>query len=195
MAGKDTTTFAVLPEESAVLIEARSSVGPISFATTAMTGQFRAVLVGGEIDVTEDAQASLVLPVSALTSGNQLYDAELRTRLNAQRYPSITAELGTAAAIGAGRFSVTGDLTIHGTTRRQTGTLDISVTDAAPASQEPESASTARVTVVVFGTQIVDIRDFDIELPSMLMLQIYPDVTVRFRVTAVSDDYSQRTEH
>ena len=33
----------------------------------------------------------------------------------------------------------------------------------------------------------LDIRDFDISLPSALMLRIYPDVVVRFRVEAVVD--------
>ncbi|MEO6886956.1 MAG: YceI family protein [Jatrophihabitantaceae bacterium] len=192
--GTRTANLAVVSAESAVLIEARSSVGLISFGTTAVRGEFRGALVNGEIDVNEPSHASLVVPVTSLTSGNALYDAELHDRLNAQRYPEITAELRTADAVGPGRFSVSGDLTIHGTTRRQIGTLAIAISKTAAASPEQPGARTAApvvvtgLVVVVSGTLIVDIRDFDIELPGVLMLQIYPDVTVSFRVTAISAD-------
>ena len=37
----------------------------------------------------------------------------------------------------------------------------------------------------IYGEQVIDIRDFAISLPATLMLRIYPDVTVRFRIEAV----------
>lgn len=195
MNGRDTTLLTVLPDESAVLVEARSSVGRISFGTTSVAGQFRGVLVGDEIDVMEPVEASLVVPVASLTSGNQLYDAEIRSRLNARRYPTITAELRTAEVLGTGRYAVTGNLMIRGTTRRHTGTIEISVTNKTPLPEEQSGVSPGGVMAVASGSLIVDIRDFDIELPSVLMLHIYPDVTVSFRVTAVSDDYRWRTDN
>lgn len=182
MAGRQ-GTFAFVPGASALLVEARSSVGPISFGSTEISGQVRATLLGSEIDVSEPIHAALSLPVSSLTSGNQLYDAEIRSRLNAQRYPLITADLRSIEAIAGGRFAVAGDLTIYGTTRHETGTVNVTVT-------RDEAAPDGAVTVVVTGDRLVDIRDFDIELPSVLMLQIYPDVTVRFRLTAASTDHS-----
>jgi hypothetical protein len=36
--------------------------------------------------------------------------------------------------------------------------------------------------VTVVGEQAIDIRDFSISLPSTLMLRIYPEVIVRFRI-------------
>jgi polyisoprenoid-binding protein YceI len=181
--GNGMTTLAVLPDQSAVLIEARSSVGLISFGTTTLAGEFRGVLSDGEFDLTETPHASLVLPVRSLTSGNSLYDAEIRGRLNAQRYPTIEANLRTAEALGSGRFSVIGDLTIHGTTRELTTSLTVTA-PTGPTTPADVSAPPEAVTVVATGTVIVDIRDFDIELPRGLMLQIFPDVTVSFRVTA-----------
>lgn len=182
MADGKARTFAVVPDQSAVLVEARSTVGPISFGVTGLSGNCRAVLDGADFDVSEPLEATLVMPVASLTSGNQLYDAEIRSRLHSVRYPTMTAELRTVDRTGPGRFSVTGELTIHGTTRIQTGTLAVAFDPSNWTGPEPEG-----LRVVASGTQIVDIRDFDIELPSMLMLQIFPDVTVRYRVAAVAD--------
>jgi len=36
----------------------------------------------------------------------------------------------------------------------------------------------------VQGDHVVDIRDFDIESPTVLMLRIYPDVRVQLQVEA-----------
>ena len=185
LAGTQRRTFAFVPQACAVLVEARSSVGPISFGSTDVSGHIRATMLGTDIDVNEPLQASLSLPVASLVSGNQLYDAEIRSRLNSQRFPIITADLRSVAAIASDRFSVTGDLTIHGTTSQETGTVDVAVTAA-----ESQPSGPGPITVVITGSRRVDIRDFDIELPSVLMLQIYPDVTVRFRLTASSDDHS-----
>jgi len=38
--------------------------------------------------------------------------------------------------------------------------------------------------LVVQGDHVVDIRDFDIESPTVLMLRIYPDVRVQLQVEA-----------
>jgi polyisoprenoid-binding protein YceI len=178
--------FTIAPDASAVLVEARSSVGLISFGTTKLTGFFRGRLNDGEVDLSVVPSASLTLPVASLTSGNPLYDSEIRTRLHAQRFPTIDAELESATGLGGGRYAVHGDLTIHGETRPQTGTLTVTVehkrSDGADDEGQPDT-----VTLTAMGSLTVDIRDFDIELPSLLLLQIYPDVTVRFRATARPD--------
>lgn len=183
-------TFAVLPDASALVVEARSTAGPIAFGATGVQGTLGGVLVDSTVDVSAAATASITVPVAALTSGNALYDAELRDRLDARRYPTITARLHSMNALASGRLAVTGELTIHGTTRDMSGAVDIDVSGGA----EPGGGAQpgGPVTVVVTGTQIVDIRDFDIALPTVLMLQIYPDVTVRYRIAAASEERSDR---
>lgn len=181
-AGRRVMTFAVLPEVSALVVEARSTAGPIAFGATGVQGTLEGVLDDSGIDVASPTTAEISVSVASLTSGNALYDAELRDRLEARRYPLITARLRTISALTDNRFAVAGELTIHGTTREQAGTVDIGVSaGAAPSGETP-------VTVVASGTQIVDIRDFNIVVPSVLMLQIYPDVTVRYRIAATSDE-------
>lgn len=170
-------TFVVDPAESAVLVEARSSVGPIVFGSMAVTGRIEAVLQNGTVDTGQPTAAELVIPVASLTSGNALYDSEIRSRLDARRFPHITAALCSLTALSRTRFDVTGNLTIQETTRQLSGGLELSLAENGNA--------------LLTGSQVVDIRDFAIELPRMLMLRIYPDVTVRFQIRAVKQTADQ----
>lgn len=167
----DYESFALVPQESAVLIETRSNVGPIVFGTLSVEGTAALSIDTTDLDETAALSASMRIPVASLASGNTLYDSELRDRLEQRRYPWITVEMISSQPLGSGRFGAEGDVTIHGSTRRLSGTLSLTMPDAN--------------TVVAQGQHVVDIRDFAIRLPSMLMLKIYPDVSVQFRITAV----------
>ncbi|HVS68444.1 MAG TPA: YceI family protein [Mycobacteriales bacterium] len=159
------------PASSVVLIEARSTVGPIEFATSELTG-FGSVAVdqSGDLDFGDSPEAVVQLRVEALTSGNALYDAEVRRRLDARRYPTITARLLRARAVGR-RWALEAEITIHGTTRVMSCAADV---------------ETVNDNVIrIHGSHVVDMRDFAISVPSVLMLRIYPDVTVRCRIDAV----------
>ena len=166
----DRATFLVVPDQSALLVEARSSAGPITFGSMTLDGRAEFAMSGDDLDSAVPISANLKIPVVALVSGNSLYDAELRRRLDARRFPLIAVELHEARSRGGGRFVAQGDLTIHGTTRRLTGTVGLVLQDGN--------------TLLATGSEVVDIRDFDIELPSVLMLKIYPDVSVQFRFSA-----------
>jgi polyisoprenoid-binding protein YceI len=113
------------------------------------------------------------IPVVSLESGNRLYDSELQRRLDGRRFPTITVEMRSASAQGSGRFVAEGDLTICSTTRRLTGYLDLAMPD--------------ENTLIATGSEDVDMRDFDIDLPSILAFKIYPEVNVQFRLTATRD--------
>lgn len=165
----DRETFIVVPEKSALLVEARSSAGPITFGTMTFDGRAEFAMSGGDLDSAVPISARLEIPVTALASGNSLYDAELRRRLDARLFPLIVVELHSARSRGGGRFVAEGDLTIHGTTRRLTGTVGLALDDN---------------MLIAEGRESVDIRDFEIDLPSVLMLKIYPDVSVGFRLAA-----------
>jgi polyisoprenoid-binding protein YceI len=166
----DREAFLVVPERSALLVEARSSAGPIAFGSMTLDGRAEFAMSGDDLDSAVPISASLEIPVVALVSGNALYDAELRRRLDARRFPLITVKLHAARSRGGGRFVAEGDLTIHGTTRRLAGNIGLAMPD--------------RNTLLASGSELVDIRDFDIDLPSVLMLKIYPDVSVQFQFTA-----------
>ncbi len=165
-------TYQVIPERSAVLIEARSTVGPITFGAVGLTGVVEAEMRGGVIWPAHATRATLEVPVTGLCSGNGLYDAELLRRIEARRYPIAKLELSECIVVGsAGRYRVTGRLDFHGVVRSLEGTVTV--------DPRPDGS------IIVTGGHAFDIRDFDIASPTVLMLRIYPDVTVKLQVEAV----------
>jgi YceI-like domain len=161
-------SYDVRPDVSAVLIQARSNVGPIELASTSISGYAEATLTDGVLDMETPPTASIDIPVVSLSSGNARYDREIHRRLDAQRYPQIAAELATARLSGSSGLAVAGSLTIHGMTVTLAGNFDV------------ESVDSEQLRVA--GEQLIDIRDFSISLPTTLMLRIYPEVIVRFRI-------------
>jgi DNA-binding PadR family transcriptional regulator/polyisoprenoid-binding protein YceI len=167
----DAQRFRLDPERSVVLIEVRSTVGPISFGAIGVTGSVDAHVVDGSIRAGTRPSAHVEIAVDGLRSGNRVYDAELLRRISARRFPVATIDLHDCQAIGAGsRYRLAGDLTFHGVTRPIQGTVSAAVS--------------AEGRLVVSGEQVFDIRDFDVPSPTVLMLRIYPDVRVHLHVEA-----------
>ena len=164
--------FRVVPERSSLSIDARSNVGPIRWEAGGLRGGFEVVENGPEsIDPAKVEWAQLEMAVESLTSGNQLYDAELMRRIDARTHPTARVSLRHVDPVGAGnRYQLDGELTFHGVTRRLTGTVVIAFPDTDVA--------------LVYGEKIIDIRDFDIPSPAVLMLKILPDVRVRMSLEA-----------
>jgi polyisoprenoid-binding protein YceI len=163
--------FQLTPGRSAILISARSTVGPIEFGMTGLEGFIKVRFVDGIIDMDTAPFAHLELPVAKLQSGNLLYDAELLRRIHASRFPMALMDLRTVVCTNdRDRYQLEGELTFHGVQRVVSG----SVTAIAVGGQ----------SLVVDGEQSFDIRDFDVPSPTMLMLKIYPDVQVHLHVEA-----------
>ena len=75
---------------SCVWVSGRSSLHPINTETRGITGWFEAATsTEGSLDLDQAVSGELELAVDRLTSGNQLYDRELRRRIDARRYPTI----------------------------------------------------------------------------------------------------------
>jgi DNA-binding PadR family transcriptional regulator len=166
--------YRLVPERSVVLIEARSTVGPISFGAVGIHGFVEVEVTGGEITPESRPTATIEVPVTELRSGNGLYDAELLRRIHAQRFPLVTLRLDQCTPLGvARRYRLGGSATVHGVTRPVDGTVVVTFTDDGQ--------------LAVSGEQGFDIRDFGIESPTVLMLRIYPDVTVRLHVEGTPD--------
>lgn len=156
----------VVPDRSVVLIEVRSTVGPLRFGTIGLTGY-----------VDGAARGWLEVDVSGLSSGNSVYDAELRRRIDVRRFPTATVDLrGCSQAGMPGLLHLEGDLTFHGVTRPVDGTVKV------------ESGREGRLLVT--GEQAFDIRDFAIPSPTVLMLRIYPDVRVRLQAEVELEESS-----
>lgn len=199
--------FRILPERSAILVEVRSTVGPLTFGAMGLSGSVVASAVAsvdggnfgpsgasgaagppgaggaggppgagaGEINSgavpTGAPLGRLVVDVSALGSGNPLYDAELLRRIDARRYPTAVVELlGCTPATPGRSCHASGELTLHGVTRPISGTVYVEQLDGGILS--------------VTGHHVFDIRDFAIPSPTVLMLRIYPDVRVKLHAEA-----------
>jgi DNA-binding PadR family transcriptional regulator len=166
----DLSAFQLDPERSAVLIDVRSTVGPLSFGTLGVTGTIHAAFADGLLRTDIPPLGRLTIDVSGLNSGNRLYDAELLRRIDARGYPAAFVELRECAASGPARYRLAGELTFHGVTRLAEGTVTV------------DAVSDRRL--VITGEQVFDIRDFAIPSPTMLMLRIFPDVRVHLYAEA-----------
>lgn len=171
----DEMTFRVQSALSAVLIEARSSVGPILFGTTSVTGEVTASIVDGGWEGNETPKAAIEVDLTGLASGNTLYDAELARRMDVRRHPRATVVLRDLVRLdGSSRYEATGELTLHGVSSSLTGSVTMTTADDG--------------ALVVEGQHVVDVREFNIPLPTALMLRIYPDVRVHLRLYLVKDE-------
>jgi polyisoprenoid-binding protein YceI len=165
------TRLRVIPEQSQVWIEARSSLHPIHGEGTGLQGEAELQETDGKIDLSVLPKARIELPVERLRSGNALQDMEMRRRIEAQKYPTIIGELVKATALSQpNRYRLQGDLTFHGITRR----LEADVT----------ATFDGQGVLLVEGEYVLDVRGFGVTPPRILGLQVYPEVKVRFRVVA-----------
>ncbi|HWC38338.1 MAG TPA: helix-turn-helix transcriptional regulator [Acidimicrobiales bacterium] len=163
--------FEVIRGRSVVVVEARSGIGPIAFGTTRVRGEVEVELREGLVAVDATPRAWLEVAVGELSSGNSLYDSEFLTRADARRYPHVVIELYRITRMGDGnRYRLEGDVTFHGVTRRLAGAVTAALLDER--------------TMIVTGEEVIDVRDFDMTLPTMPLLKIYPDVRVHLHVEA-----------
>lgn len=149
---------------STIVVEANSSVGSIAWEGRFPTGEFEVPLDGSTIVDPEAAIGQLDFDLRYLTSGNIVQDAELQRRMDVRRHPTAHVELRSARAISDHKFELTGMLSLHGRSNPLQGPVEAGFED--------------QDRLVVRGTQGIDIREFGIPVPNLLMLQIFPEVTV-----------------
>jgi hypothetical protein len=167
-----TDRFTFDSTRSYLRVGGRSSLHPIDTETRGITGWFEASPTDdGALDLSAPVAGELELTVGRLTSGNHLYDRELRRRINARRYPTIGARVaGVAPSAALGMYLVTGEVTFHG--RTLTFEHDMAI-------------HFDRDQVTLSGEDVFDIRQFGMEPPSMLMIRVYPEISVRLELIGV----------
>jgi polyisoprenoid-binding protein YceI len=164
--------FDIDPEASLMSVDGRSTLHQIHAETSGLTGWIDVDLVP------ETGQAlvhagNLVVPLGKLSSGNVLYDAELRRRLDTRRYPTGTAELSDWQPTSTpGSYRVNGEVTVRGKTCVAGDEMWLSVEDER--------------TVILNGSHLFDIRDFQIHPPHLLAVSVHPEVTIRVALVARS---------
>ena len=164
-------TFRIVPDQSQVWIEAKSSLHPIHGEGKGLSGSIEAEVVDGRLNLNGTPQILLEMPIEALKSGQGLEDAEMMRRVDARRYPTIRGVVTEVRESSPGRYRMLGDLTFHGVTKSVEGEVSFS---------QPDGDG----TIVFEGEQTFDIREFGVQPPKILMFKVHPDVTVRVRVVA-----------
>ena len=154
--------YVVDASESAILIDARSTAGRITFGTNVIRGGMTATGFDGGLVLQPPPKGKVAIDLTTLRSGNALYDAELAQRLAVRRFPEALVALESAGVSGD-RYQLSGTVTLHGQTRQMTGSV---------------AAKPAAGGWLITGEQVFDVRDFEISVPSLLMLRIFPDVRV-----------------
>lgn len=164
--------YAIVPEESVAWIEARSSLHPIHSETRGLEGYFEAELSDGPLlDTSAPIRGRVELVVERLSSGNPLYDKEMKRRIDARRHPAIVGELTEMKdSEEPGSYSAEGDVTFKGVTRRIQDQMTVT--------------SPCEGTLCLEGEHTFDVRQFGMDPPKILMLKVHPEVSVRVRIFA-----------
>src|SRR5581483_6027678 len=111
-------------------------------------------------------------PVERLRSGNDVQDREMWRLIDSRRFPAIVCELRALEPVSdGGRYRAEGDITLAGRTRRYRGELNV-------------RADAGRC--VLEGQLSVDIRDFGLRPPNVLILKVDPVVSVRLHLVAAA---------
>jgi polyisoprenoid-binding protein YceI len=163
--------YRVVPDKSRLWAEARSSLHPVNVETAGLTGYIEAEVNGTE--VTLGAPFRVEIDAERLRSGNGLVDGELQRRLETRKFPRVIGAVREAVARAGARFTLRGDLTLHGI------------------SQATDAEVTVRVvaddTIEIEGEKVIDMQDYGLTPPKLLMFRVNPEVKVRARLVAVRE--------
>lgn len=153
------TRFSIDTTASTITFHANTSLHPV-IASAPVTGWF-------EADLDEDGFAAgaklagrIEVDVDSIKSGNPLYDAETRRRIDVKAHPTIGAEITDTVSIGGADAVIEGVVDFHGESAKLEGAL----------SMTPDQELT--------GEGTVDIRWWGLQPPRLLAFKVQPEVVV-----------------
>ena len=163
--------FRVNTAQTTVSVGLRVNLHPSHISANALSG-----VIECEVDdqgtprLDQPYSAELTLPVDAIKSGNGIQDREMRRRFDVSRYPTITATVTHGeAGEGEGRYRAVAQLTMHGQTREITGDVQLGVNGK---------------TMTIDGQQVINVKDFGIDPPRLIILKVEPDVDLQVHIVA-----------
>lgn len=160
--------FVSAVELSNISLEGRSTLHRIVASTNKLDGDFEVVVPEPErFDLSVPPQGKLVVYVEDMKSVTYL-DLAVSDRLDTRRYPKIVATLVELRHLDDNRYFAAGDISFHGTTRREESEVVIRWLDNS--------------TIEVKGELIIDVRDYNVEVPRLITSTIEPDVRIRMRM-------------
>ena len=158
-------------ERSELIVDARSNVHPIEIRTAGVSGTIDVDVRAGQVDLSSPPRAEFEITANLLRSGIDLYDKEIQRRIGVHKYRVIRGRIHGAREIAPPRYRLNGKLSLHGVTREIEGEVNVRVDDGA---------------LEIEGSTLLDTRDYNIEPPKVLMLEVNPKVTIRVLIRAVS---------
>jgi polyisoprenoid-binding protein YceI len=166
------TAYRIESDHSEVFVEARSNVHPIEIRTQGLSGTIEVDVDAGKLQLSPAPRAAMEIAADLLRSGIELYDKEIHRMIEVRKYRAIKGELRETSEITPGRYKLTGTLQLHGVTRDIDGEVTVRVSDDG-------------ATLEIEGTKTLDMRDFNLDPPKILMLEVQPEVAVRAKIRAV----------
>ena len=166
--------YRIEAEQSELFIQARSNVHPIDIHTQGLSGTIDVSLQSGKLRLDSPPRALLQLSAELLRSGIELYDNEIHRLIEVRKYRTIRGELLQTSEISNGRYRLRGNLSLHGVTREIEGEVTLRISDEGG-------------TLDIEGSQTIDMRDFNLDPPKILMLEVKSEVSVQARIRAVRD--------
>lgn len=155
-------------------VDAKSSLHGIHIQSRELSGSFEIEVSATGLDLTKPPTGQLELDAESLKTGNRLEDSQIESQLEVRKYPKVRGAVRAVTALGDGsRYRVRGDLTLHGVTKTVDGDVTLKSLDGK--------------TVEVEGEKVIDVREFGLNPPKILMMKVYPDVKIRAKVVAVRE--------
>jgi hypothetical protein len=163
--------YTIAHADSWLTFEARSTLHAVHGKTADLVGYIETGWSpDGALGLQPAPKMHVDFAVEQLRSGNDLQDREMWKLIDSKRFPRIAADLrDVRAAPTAGRYTAAGDITLAGRARRYEGELAL-VLDGD--------------SVTVDGELNVDIREFGIKPPNLLIMKVEPIVNVRLHLVA-----------
>jgi|HubBroStandDraft_1064217.scaffolds.fasta_scaffold183062_3 hypothetical protein len=170
---KACSRYAVDPATSTLTFEAKSTLHAVRGRTDQLSGYVDAAWESdGSLALDPAPHMHVEFSVERLRSGNGLQDREMWRLIDSSRFPLIVADLrGLQPAARPGDYEGSGDITLAGRSRRYSGTLSV--------SRSHDGSS-----LTVDGSLTVDIRDFGLRPPNLLLVKVDPLVAVRLHLVA-----------
>ena len=163
--------YELQPDVSLVHVFARSTLRPFTGAAP-ISGHLDVSVRDGRLDLDQPCAGELRLRVDELRGEVPHLDRELRNRMDSIRYPTVTAVLTEVRPGSAGGYRMSGELTLHGRTKLVSGDATVVV--------KPDGPLTLQ------GVLHLDMRDFGLVPPRLLVLRVHPEIEVRLGVTAAA---------
>jgi hypothetical protein len=163
--------YAVSSSESALTFQARSTLHAVHGKATGLSGYIEAAWnPDGTLAEQPATKMHVDFPVEGLNSGNSIQDREMWKMIDSKRFPRIAADLrDIRPAATPGWYAARGDITLAGRSRMYDGEIAL-------------AHDGDRVTID--GELIVDIRDFGLKAPNLLIVKVDPTINVRLQLIA-----------